>query len=218
MDPTTPPSRQTLKHDTLGAIFLDHSAQGSHIVRDPGRANRGLRWVSRLIAANERRALRRLSDLPGLPQLLAQGAKGIHQRSFIRGREMREGGITDPAYFNQARRLLKSIHRRGVAHNDLAKEANWLVDEAGAPALVDFQMAWISPGQGRVFRLLCREDLRHLLKHKRTYFPERLTPVEKRLLARRSWIREAWFRTGKPIYRLVTRRLLKWEDNEGRGR
>ena len=34
---------------------------------------------------------------------------------------------------------------------------------------------------------------------------------------RRSWVREAWFATGKPVYRFVTRRLLKWEDNEGQG-
>lgn len=218
MDPTPSPSRQTLKHDTLGAIFLDECARGSRIVRDPGRATRGLRWVSRLVAGNERRALRRLAGLAGLPELLEEGDGGAHQRSFIRGREMREGGIADPSYFGQARRLLHAIHRRGVAHNDLAKEANWLVDDAGRPALVDFQMAWISPRRSRLFRLLCREDLRHLLKHKRTYFPERLTPVEKRLLRRRSWIRELWFRTGKPVYRVVTRRLLKWEDNEGRGR
>lgn len=216
--PPAPTQRKTLKHDTLGAIFLDQSSDGSRIVRDPGRASRGLRWISRLIAGNERRALRHLKGLPGLPSLLAEGEGGTHQRSFIQGREMREGGITDPAYFGQARRLLNAIHRRGVAHNDLAKEANWLVDDAGAPALVDFQMAWLSPRRSRFFRLLCREDLRHLLKHKRTYFPERLTPIERRLLARRSWLREAWFRTGKPVYRFVTRRLLKWEDNEGKGR
>jgi len=41
--------------------------------------------------------------------------------------------------------------------------------------------------------------------------------VEKRLLKRTSWVREVWFATGKPVYRFITRRLLKWEDNEGQG-
>ena len=45
---------------------------------------------------------------------------------------------------------------------------------------------------------------------------KRLT-VERRVLKRRSWLREAWFATGKPVYRVVTRRILKWEDNEGQG-
>ena len=47
-------------------------------------------------------------------------------------------------------------------------------------------------------RLLAREDLRHLLKHKRTYCPQALTPTERRVLQRRSWVRQAWFATGKP--------------------
>jgi aspartyl/asparaginyl beta-hydroxylase (cupin superfamily) len=62
-----------------------------------------------------------------------------------------------------------------------------------------------------------RRDLRHVLKHKRMYCPQALTPVERRLLRRHSWLRDAWFATGKPVYRFVTRRLLHWEDNEGQG-
>ena len=46
---------------------------------------------------------------------------------------------------------------------------------------------------------------------------DRLTPTERRVLARTSWFRDAWFATGKPVYRLVTRRILGWRDNEGRG-
>ena len=30
-------------------------------------------------------------------------------------------------------------------------------------------------------------------------------------------LRDAWFATGKPVYRFVTRKLLHWEDNEGQG-
>jgi Phosphotransferase enzyme family. len=123
----------------------------------------------------------------------------------------------DVAYFQQARRLLQQLHRRGIAHNDLAKEANWLVLADGSPGLIDFQLAVVGHPRSRWLRLLAREDLRHLLKHKRTYCPQALTPVEKRLLRRRSWVRELWFATGKPVYRFITRKLLRWEDNEGRG-
>ena len=121
------------------------------------------------------------------------------------------------AYFHAARRLLRQVHRLGVVHNDLAKEANWLVLDDGTPALVDFQLAARGDPRSRWMRLLAREDLRHLLKHKRTYCPGALTPVERRVLRRRSWVRELWFATGKPVYRFVTRRVLHWEDNEGRG-
>jgi RIO-like serine/threonine protein kinase len=123
----------------------------------------------------------------------------------------------DVMYFHQARHLLQNLHRCGLAHNDLAKEANWLVLADGSPAVIDFQLATRGHPRSRWMRLLAREDLRHLLKHKRTYCPEALTPAERRVLKRHSWIREAWFATGKPVYRFVTRRLLKWEDNEGQG-
>lgn len=98
-----------------------------------------------------------------------------------------------------------------------AKEANWLVTEDGRPALIDFQLAVIGDPRSRWMRLLAREDLRHLLKHKRMYCRESLTPVEKRVLKRTSWVRDLWFATGKPVYRFVTRRILHWEDNEGQG-
>ena len=123
----------------------------------------------------------------------------------------------DVTYFRNAHRLLKQLHRRGIAHNDLAKEANWLVLEDGRPAIIDFQLATRGPPRSRWMRLLARQDLRHLLKHKRTYCAASLTPTEKRVLKRTSWLRDLWFRTGKPVYRFLTRRVLKWEDNEGQG-
>jgi len=83
---------------------------------------------------------------------------------------------------------------------------------------VDFQIARLGRPRARLMRLLMREDLRHLLKHKRTYCAERLTPVERRVLARRSWIARAWHATGKRVYIFIARRILRWEDNEGRGR
>ncbi|HZV38521.1 MAG TPA: phosphotransferase, partial [Pseudoxanthomonas sp.] len=165
----------------------------------------------------EARALLRLAGQPATPQLLAWTGKTL-DRSYLDGAAMYlRPPRGDLAYFRAARRLLQQIHRRGLAHNDLAKEANWLVLEDGSPAVIDFQLATLGRPRSRWMRLLAREDLRHLLKHKRMYCREHLTPVELRLLARHSWLRDLWFRTGKPVYRFVTRKLLKWEDNEGQG-
>lgn len=153
-----------------------------------------------------------------VPQLLAWDGRHL-DRSFMAGDAMYQRPPRgDLAWFRAARRLLQQLHRNGVAHNDLAKEANWLVTEDGRPALIDFQLAVIGNPRSRWMRLLAREDLRHLLKHKRMYCRESLTPVERRVLKRTSWVRELWFATGKPVYRFVTRRILHWEDNEGRDR
>ena len=212
----SPASGLTLKQDIVGRIALVECGGHPRIRREPARAAFGLRWIARRIAGNEARALRRLAAIDGLPRLLAWDGR-VLDRSYFDGRPMQEAGVRDPRYFIAARRLLSAVHRAGVVHNDLAKEANWLVTAEGAPAIIDFQLAWCPRRRGRMFRLLAREDLRHLLKHKRTYFGDRLTPVERRVLARRSWLRELWFASGKRVYRFVTRRLLGWRDNEGRG-
>ena len=107
------------------------------------------------------------------------------------------------------------MHRRNVAHNDLAKPQNWLVTADGRAALIDMQLASVFRRRTRLFRLLAREDLRHLLKQKRTWCREALTPAEKRLLAKRSLPARLWMRTFKPVYNGVTRGIFRWSDGEG---
>jgi hypothetical protein len=104
-----------------------------------------------------------------------------------------------------------------VAHNDLAKEPNWLVTPAGHPALVDFQLALVSRRRSRLFRALAHDDIRHLLKHKRSYCPGRLTRREQHILATPSLPARVWMQTGKKLYLLVTRRVFGWADREGAG-
>jgi len=122
-----------------------------------------------------------------------------------------------PAYFREALHLLRRMHGAGVLHNDLAKEPNWLVTPDGSAALVDFQLAMRPRHRGRLFRALAYDDLRHLLKHKRTYFPGRLTARQHAILRRPSGVSALWAHTVKPVYRFVTRRILGWSDREGAG-
>jgi hypothetical protein len=206
-----------LKADSFGRIALMRDADGEFVRRDLAAVPWWLRLPAWWLALREARALRRIEGVPATPRLLRWNGR-VLDRSFMAGAAMYQRPPRgDVGYFRAARRLLQQVHRRGLAHNDLAKEANWLVLADGSPGLIDFQLASCGAPRARWMRLLAREDLRHLLKHKRTYCPEALTPVEHRLLLRRSWLREAWFRTGKPVYRFVTRRLLQWEDNEGQG-
>ncbi|MFO1078910.1 MAG: serine/threonine protein kinase, partial [Planctomycetota bacterium] len=172
-----------LKSDLFGSVYRVSASDGRYVVvRDLGAARRGLRWLARALARREARALRRLAGIEGLPALLHADGERI-ERSWIDGRPMQLARPRDPAYFRAAARLLRRLHAQDVAHNDLAKEPNWLVTPAGSPALVDFQLAICSRRRGRLFRALARDDIRHLLKHKRTYLPERLTARERRILA-----------------------------------
>jgi len=121
----------------------------------------------------------------------------------------------DAGYFRSAKDALRRLHRAGITHNDLAKEQNWLYAD-GRAYLTDFQLASFFRRRSLLFRLARYEDLRHLLKHKRRYAPDALTPTERRVLARKSLITRIWMATGKKVYYAITRGL-NVTDREGRG-
>lgn len=209
--------KEVLKQDLFGTVSLTSDSRGLELIeRDLSTARRWCLPLARLLARRELRALRALDGLPGVPKLLDASRDRV-RREYLAGQPMHKAQPVNPSYFRAASRLVRSLHRRGVAHNDLAKEPNWLVTPGGLPALVDFQLASVSKHRSRWFRSLAHDDLRHLLKHKRHYLPQRLTARERRILAHRSWLSRAWMATGKPLYLFITRRLLNWRDREGAG-
>jgi RIO-like serine/threonine protein kinase len=205
---------QTLKSDLFGTISRD----GERVIRDTRPARAWARWVARYLMRRERRALTHLAhlDIAGIPRLLTCDRHTL-TRSWIDGVPMHLARPRDPAYFRAALHLLRRLHAADVLHNDLAKETNWLVTPEGLPALVDFQLASVVRRRGAFARARGHDDLRHLLKHKRTYLPDRLTAREQRVLARPSLPSRAWRATGKQVYLFITRRILHWRDREGAG-
>lgn len=217
----TPPKQaeapKILKKDLFGSISLRQDPDGSRVVRSTAGARPWVRWLARRLLAREARALAQLDGIERVPRLL-HADRDTLERSYIEGVAMqlaRPAG--DTRYFNAAARLLRRLHRRNVAHNDLAKEANWLVTPDGQPAIVDLQLGWYAPRRGSAFRLAGREDLRHLLKHKRTYCPNSLTARERSILGRPTLPSRIWRSTVKRLYLAVTRGLLGWSDREGAG-
>src|ERR1700722_17205921 len=179
-------------------------------------------WWSYLPARHlfqrERHALAIVRDLNVAPPLLWAGRQAL-VRGFIDGVALH---LVKPAgnvaYFRSAKQALRKLHRAGVCHNDLAKEQNWLVGRDGRAYLTDFQLAACFRTRSRLFRIAAYEDLRHLLKHKRSYAPDALTAKERQILARKSIVASLWLATGKKVYRAITRGLFNFTDREGGGR
>lgn len=201
-----------LKSDLFGTI----TRAGPVVRRDTRPARWWIRWLARRLATREARALATLAGMPGVPTLLSFRG-GVLERTWIEGEPMHRCRPHEPGYFRAAAHMLRRLHRAGVAHNDLAKEPNWLVTPAQEPALVDFQLASVSRHRGRWFRTQAREDIRHILKHKRTYCASHLTNRERRILATPAITSRVWRVTGKKLYLLITRRMLGWRDREGAG-
>ncbi len=212
---------ELLKADVFGRVergyCSDSSGKRIEVVRrDPTAARWWAGILAHYLAKREAFALTALHGCPGVPRLLSQDSGGL-VRSWQPGNPMQKVRPKDTSYFAQAFRLVVRMHRHGVTHNDLAKEPNWLVTPDGLPAVVDFQLATVTRRRTWWFRLLAREDLRHLLKHKRTYCPEALTARERHLLNNPSLFARLWRATGKYAYHWITRGLLGWADREGAG-
>ena len=194
-----------------------------HLVEDPSRRVvlrklDGVPWYARpvawVLARKEIRGLRAVQGVEGTPDLLRVDRVGL-LRGWSEGTPLQLARPGDPAFYRDAKRLLRQMRRRGVTHNDIAKPQNWLMTPEGRAAVIDFQLASVHRRQGVLFRTMAREDLRHLLKQKRAYAPELLTATERRMLARKSLPSRLWMATAKPVYNFVTRRLMNWSDGEG---
>jgi predicted Ser/Thr protein kinase len=212
-------SRAVLKSDVFSTI------ERGRLRTEKGEVDAVLRhldavpWWSKPLAKElfrrERRALGVAGGLEIAPPLLLAGDKFL-VRGWIDGVALHIAKpYGDAAYFRSAKTALRLLHRAGIAHNDLAKEQNWLYAN-GRAYLTDFQLAAFFRRRSRMFRLARYEDLRHLLKHKRRYVPTALTAAERRVLARKTLITRVWMATGKKFYYAVTRGL-NFTDREGRG-
>lgn len=172
---------------------------------------RPLAWA---LARKEIRGLRAVEGIEGCPTLVRVDKTGL-LRSWTQGTPLQLAKPADPEWYRDARRLLREMRRAGVTHNDIAKPQNWLMTPDGRAAVIDFQLASVHRRRGRFFRVMAREDLRHMLKQKRAYAPELLTPSELTMLSQKSLPARLWMATGKRAYNFVTRRLMNWSDGEG---
>ena len=211
-----------LKRDVFSTVERGRFRDGTNEVDAVLRRLDQVPWWSLALArhlfSRERRALTLAKDLNVGPKLLWAGRRAL-VRGFIDGVALHLAKPHgDIAYFRSAKQALRKMHRAGICHNDLAKEQNWLRGSDGRAYLTDFQLAACFKSRSRLFRIAAYEDLRHLLKHKRSYAPDALTAKERKILARKSVVASVWLKTCKKVYQAITRGLFNFTDREGGGR
>jgi len=231
-----------LKRDSLGSVELIE-LDGRRFIRRLASGGRipGSRWLARLLMRREQRVLAILGELAGLsgpahevnsPPTLAllptvtgqvPAGRDVLVRPYIDGQPLHRATRLPGDFFDELDRLVLEFHRRGVCHNDLHKEQNVLVRTDGYPALIDFQLASVhTRTDSRTFRVRCREDLRHVQKHRRRYTRDgrgpssAAAPQGAAYGASRSLLASTWRRVGKPVYTVLTRGLFRTRDGEER--
>jgi hypothetical protein len=229
MDPVH--CRQVLKRDVFGRVERLERAGELRVLRVACGSRVPLSGlVARILLGRERRALERLDGLAGVPALERDPSWSVRGeqvaprellvRAWLPGEPLHLAESLPADFFEHLAALVRRMHARGVCHNDLHKEQNVVVAPDGTPGLIDFQLASVHARRGRSFAARVHDDLRHVDKHARRYLrPGRgpagvAAPGGER--PARTTVAALWRRTVKPLYQLVTRRMLRTRDGEAR--
>ena len=177
-----------------------------------------LEWAGRLMADREVRHYRLLQDLGNVPHLVGRVGRSAFVHAWVEGTDLldRKDRLPDD-FFDRLETLVGTIHARGMAYVDMNKPDNVLVDEAGRPVLIDFQISWAprlgrGPVSGLKRRLLAmfqEADRYHVRKLKRLYRPDLMTPEERAASKRRPWFLNLHKAVGAPL-RDLRRKFLEW--------
>ena len=158
------------------AVLKDHAGM------DPAFA----KFVGPLLTWREAKALRRLTGVTGIPELLYCPDKRSLLMEHVNAKQVVNVAIEQydaKEYFADLRTLIERIHVHGVAHGDLRSPTNALIDENGQAVLVDFVASF---GKGSklnifnrfLFNKMCLVDISAITKLKKRIAPELLNETD----------------------------------------
>ena len=223
--------RETFKHDSWAATGLYEGSPGVlRVVKLHRHAPVGgfpMGWLGRTMARHEIYLLRSLADLKGVPKLAGQVTVDGHRlanavaRDYIEGHPLGDREEVNQSFFPTLEAMLRAMHSRKIAYVDLHKRENILVDEAGDPYLIDFQISVAWPRRlvaGPLFTLLRRGDEYHLMKHWARSRPEQCGVDGVALRNRIPWMIRAHRLVARPFREMRRRLLVKLGVRTGKGR
>ena len=135
--------RNILGRGYQGKTYI-FSERGRQLVIKAPQGRGPAAFIRRRMIANEYAVYNRLSGMEGIPVCHGLLKKRYLVLEFVDGIPIKDAQIEDRTYFcNVLLRLIKDIHRSGVAHGDLKKKDNILVVDGRHPILLDFDVAII---------------------------------------------------------------------------
>lgn len=152
------------------------------------------RWLTR----RETRAYERIAEIPGIPRFLGRIDRYAVMIEWAPGTCIGKCayGSIGVETFERLSRTVEALHERGVVHMDLRQKQNVIVDPAGVPRIIDFSSAFVFDPTTRLGRRLIAlfrgVDLTGVLKNKRRFVPDAITPEEAARLAQFARRRRFW--------------------------
>lgn len=204
---------KTYKHDSWAATALYASGDRKIVCKfNREQSIFGLpgRWIGLILAHRESAMLKRLGDIPNIPNhsgtvvVNGRNTPTASAHEYIEGQPLSWCSDVDTQFFNTLRDTVKELHRRNIAYVDLHKLENVIVDEGGNPHLIDFQISvklWNVFPLSILLGILQKSDLYHLDKHVLRFGPDPNATID------RPW----WIRAHRCVavpFRTVRRQFL----------
>lgn len=204
--------RNVLSGGYQGTVLHYREDGVSLVVKVPPRSP----WQRPLLVRtlrHEYRIYQKLEGLAGVPRCYGLLDGCFLVLEYVDGLSLRNGAIGDRArFFEDFRRLLEELHKRGVAHADLKKKDNILITADNRPYLVDFGVACLrkpgfAPFNHWLFAMAARFDFNAWIKHKYQRHYEEVNAVDRAYF--QMTLIERVSRLIKQPYRAVRRKLRR---------
>jgi len=144
--------------------------------------------IGRFLLWRESYIYQRLKGIKGVPAFYRK----INGLAFVVSKapgknleHLSEGESLNLEFFQELIRLIQKCHRHGVAHCDLKRSSNILIDEFGNPHIVDWAAAILEKEFFLypftiIYKKFIDDDFKAVIKLKMRYCPQEITDEEKR--------------------------------------
>jgi predicted Ser/Thr protein kinase len=178
-EPTnTRPIIRLVEEDGVRGVVKDFSVNG-FVYRNT---------IGRFLLWRESTVYKRLRGIKGIPTLYRRVDGLALVFSHIGGKNLEHlsaGEKPDVTFFERLTGLIRECHDRGVAHCDLKRSANVIIDEQGSPCIIDWAAAitakefCIYPFT-LIYKRFMKDDFNAVTKLKMRYYPDSISDEEKR--------------------------------------
>lgn len=145
------------------------------VLKDHNQTDKGFAlFVAPLLVWREKKALIKLDNITGVPSLLAVPDKRSILMQHIPAEQIVKLEKIQPVwedFYPRLIKLIKQMHKTGVAHCDLRSPTNTLITKEGEPVLVDLVACYCRGSRWNIvsnwiFDLFCKVDLSAVTKLK----------------------------------------------------
>ena len=157
-----------------GRLFTIDIDQKTYLIKSANIDNWWSKSINKWSIKREYRVYKKLEGLNGIPKCYGLTDEGCLVLEYINGGSYRDKQFEldgNDHFFDALLELITSMHNLGVAHGDLKRKDNLIVDQNLNPYLIDFGTAVINFDESSslkkiVFNFLRKTDLNAWIKHK----------------------------------------------------